>query len=324
MMRQSLRKRSGFTLIELLVVIAIIAVLIGLVVPAVQKVRILANRTKTQSNMRQIAFAALHANETGKKLPPSWGAFRGKTGGFFYHLLPYIEEESIYNETNMALLPTHKINLYISPSDVTAGDGTVNVGGVNYGACSYGINELCSNLRHPDNFSDGTSKTVLLTEKIATCNGTVNSVSVQGGSLWASMHTTNAGDAPYATLTTPTTYYAASVLPPTANLYNIHPGLPGYVTATDQATSVYLPQFKPQIGVCNPFHASTMIGDTINVAFADGSVRNFSNTIASPAALANASTTWLVNGGSTPVVKTVWHTLMTPSDLDNKGEENSY
>jgi prepilin-type N-terminal cleavage/methylation domain-containing protein/prepilin-type processing-associated H-X9-DG protein len=324
MMRQSLRKRSGFTLIELLVVIAIIAVLIGLVVPAVQKVRILASRAQTQSNMKQIALGALQANETGKKLPPSFGSFRGKAGSFFYHILPYIEEESVYQEANLALLPTHKIKLFISPSDVTAGDGTVNVGGVNYGACSYGFNELCSNLRHPDNFSDGTSKTILFAEKLATCNGPVNSVSVQGGSLWASMHTTNAGDAAYATLTTPTTYYAPAILPPTANLYNIHPGLPGFVTATDQATSVYLPQFKPQIGACNPFYSSTMISDTINVAFADGSVRNFSNTIGSPSALANASTTWLVNGGSTAVVKTVWHTMMTPSDLDNKGEENSY
>jgi prepilin-type N-terminal cleavage/methylation domain-containing protein len=82
--------RSGFTLIELLVVIAIIAILIGLLVPAVQKVRESAARAQCQNNLKQLGLA-LHAHEsTLKKFP-------GNTGGdpFFVQLLPYLEQTSL-------------------------------------------------------------------------------------------------------------------------------------------------------------------------------------------------------------------------------------
>jgi prepilin-type N-terminal cleavage/methylation domain-containing protein/prepilin-type processing-associated H-X9-DG protein len=105
------RSKSGFTLIELLVVIAIIAVLIGLLVPAVQKVREAANRTSCQNNLHQIGLA-MHGYENAKKgLPPayiiqgqldagppvatrpgscahSWGAL----------LLPYIEQDNLFRQ----------------------------------------------------------------------------------------------------------------------------------------------------------------------------------------------------------------------------------
>jgi prepilin-type N-terminal cleavage/methylation domain-containing protein len=96
-------RRHGFTLIELLVVIAIIGVLIGLLVPAVQKVREAAARTQCANNLRQIGLAAHNCNDTHNHLPPAIGWYPSPTpatgggwGSLFFHLLPYIEEDNLY------------------------------------------------------------------------------------------------------------------------------------------------------------------------------------------------------------------------------------
>jgi len=111
MSRRRPPRRPGFTLVELLVVIAIIAILIGLLLPAVSKVRDAAARARCQNNLKQLGIAVHHHHDTVGLMPqyfgveggrypyPNWPADNLKRvyGGWFAHLLPFIEQNNLYS-----------------------------------------------------------------------------------------------------------------------------------------------------------------------------------------------------------------------------------
>jgi len=109
MHRKFYNPRLGFSLVELLVVIAIIAVLIGMVLPAVQKAREAASRSRCQNNLKQLALAVQNYHDTMGAFPPYNGIFSGKNttqssnvysvyGSWIVHSLPYIEQNPLWNQ----------------------------------------------------------------------------------------------------------------------------------------------------------------------------------------------------------------------------------
>jgi type II secretory pathway pseudopilin PulG len=209
-------------LIELLVVIAIIAILIGLLLPAVQKVREAAARMQCSNNLKQIGIATHNINDAQHGLPPvaapdGWtpttlagAAYNGAPYTYFSWLLPYIEQDNIFKAMTRGPVPPggycggqyfQVIKTYLCPSDPTtaAGLSQTTYGGANgFAVGNYTANYLvfgnpnasgdtaCVQGRSvlPASVPDGLSQTIFFAEAYGSC-GSSGGPSFAAASLWA-------------------------------------------------------------------------------------------------------------------------------------------
>jgi prepilin-type N-terminal cleavage/methylation domain-containing protein len=211
------RKPAGFTLIELLVVIAIIGILIGLLLPAVQKVREAANRARCANNLKQIGLAvADYAGANEDRLPPlstlQLTPGSGLSAGIFIYLLPYVEQDALYRAAMANPGATYNgttpggqfvrqfpLKVFQCPTDVTLVDGyapqQINVwGGASY-AANYRMFGNTSISTTPyygwftsfriGNIPDGTSNTIGFSEVWSGDCGGCTGTGTPCGALWA-------------------------------------------------------------------------------------------------------------------------------------------
>jgi prepilin-type N-terminal cleavage/methylation domain-containing protein len=254
--------RKGFSLIETLVVIAIIAILIGLLIPAVSKVRSAALAIKSKNNHKQMALGFHNLiGEFQDRFPDNDCTIGGRsTWSQLDALLPYIEQNNlaaymsqVYADGNFQLGTHVIIPLYLSPQDFTIPSDT--------GVSSYAVNSILFNCRKVESVRDGLSNTIMISEKYSYC-----------GLATTSWYMTNKHTSPRTGMSLRGPHFcqqsAGDVMPAVANGVAV-PSVPGLTF-----------QRKPKIEECDPRILQSN-SEHLLVAFADGSVRSLSHTISS-------------------------------------------
>lgn len=289
--------RPAFTLVELLVVFAIIAVLIGLLLPAVQKVRETAARVQCSNNLHQLSTAAHHFDLANGQLPPAGGLAGGLdgraplTGSHHFFLLPYLEEQAAYRD--LAELAPYQVGCGCNQHSRYRFSRYVS--GIGPSQSPAGIPPMV--FRCP---ADTTTFDGVVSDPFGRSVGTTGyaaNLQVFGNHQWNSGPTTLAAGFPDGTSNT-VVYAERSAacggfaiawlndLPqPEAPVFGFNDPRTGRLVD-------YLPQVRPQASECNPFSVQSHHTGVLLLGLADGSVR-----------------------GARPGVSVeVWRSLLLPAD----------
>lgn len=281
MVRQG-SSRRGFTLIELLVVIAIIAILIGLLLPAVQKVREASMRMKSSNNLKQLTLAVHNYEGAVGKIPPNAiNLANGVRVSCHYLLLPYIEQSSLSaaaGNSNADYLANAKtiIPTFIAPLDNSLEGNIMTVNGVAWAASNYAANHTIFGYpgngtnwtgfanndwdnkgRRIQNISDGASNTLMFGERYAKCSS--------GGSLWAYRNTDPAPTGPSYPGWGRMSFFPANWT--SNNMSSPYTAVP--------------PQNAPLVANCSPYNLQSFSSSGCQISMCDGSVRTVSTSISS-------------------------------------------
>jgi type II secretory pathway pseudopilin PulG len=189
--------RAGFTMIELLVIFGILAFVLGMLFPAIRQVQRAASRTQSINNLRQLGIAIHNMHDAYNKFPPVVGSFpvkNEKAGTLFFHMLPFIEQQNIYqkadgdvtkNATYGVVIPT-----YLNHKDTSAPQNNRYKGWL--ATTSYAANWMI--FGHTDGgtasyrtIRDGTSNTLAFAERYQMCHGNPCAWGYSSLHTWAPM-----------------------------------------------------------------------------------------------------------------------------------------
>jgi len=297
-MRRSGNLRSGFTLIELLVVIAIIAILISLLVPAVQKVREAAARLQSANNLKNIALATHGYHDSNKAMPPayesnysySWnGSGYQYLGGGQYgpltSILPFLEQGNLAQQIKNGTTPTTTPAVFINPADGTASKVSSNTAGgykpglyqqssyiyiANpYSNSSSSSNGVWSGYNYNQTFSGGPNTNYVYVG----VKGTMTQVFTDGTSntLLYSEHVAGCGSSGYSP------WYSA--LGWNQSYYKVDYGPGSYqYTSSSGVTGI---KVGTTYSVCGSYYSSYLLStsNTLQIALGDGTVRSLNPNI---------------------------------------------
>jgi hypothetical protein len=232
--------RHGLTLFQLLIILALLLFLLGLLLPALARVRMAASRNQSVNNLKQLGLACHNFHDVYKAFPPAVGTIGGQQalGTTHFFLLPFVEQAALYNQAQGSVWKNNiaavVVPVFLNPKDASAGDthcyngwlATTNYA-ANWMVFKKGGNSITT-------ITDGTSNTMMLTERYQVCHGN------PCGWAYASM------------------YYWAPIF--------------AYYSYGKF-------QMMPTQDDCNPALAQSLDPYGINVCMCDGSVRTFAATV---------------------------------------------